>query len=219
MNLNPEQYKAVERQWNDQFARARRGQQHWQAATVLALLVNMALTAAVVYLNTRQQIIPYIVEVDELGRANYTTQLPPQDIRDEKIIRAFLYSYIDKARSVISDGEVMRKNFEELYAETDGAVRRNFLDEYYKTNNPFVKVKDGTVQVEPLSLLNQNNNAYILEWQETTRDQESKIIKEERWKALISITQNKKMTVEELEKNPLNPFGIYITGLSWAKLK
>ena len=111
-------------------------------------------------------------------------------LNDEKIIKAFVYQYIDMARSVISDPETLRKDLTQVYQESIKSVQSNFLDVYYKDNNPFdYAQKKGTKHIELLIFLKEAENTYSVEWREIERNYDNQILGEAHYKALISVIQ------------------------------
>src|SRR5580658_9331253 len=81
--------------------------QNWQR---LAFILGIALIVSItsnIFTIKKAHIIPYIVEVDNLGRAMALNEAKEMSLNDERIIKAFVYQYIDQARSVISDPEAL----------------------------------------------------------------------------------------------------------------
>jgi type IV secretion system protein VirB5 len=97
------------------------------------------------------------------------------------------------------------------------SVMDNFLKPYYEENNPFLRASEVSRTIEPVSFLKQGHS-YFLEWDEETRDIRTKALKStERWKAVVTIHHDTNRTIENLKSEILNPFGLYITDLSWSK--
>jgi type IV secretory pathway TrbF-like protein len=98
-------------------------------------------------------------------------------------------------------------------------VQSNFLDVYYKDNNPFdYAQKTGTRHVEFLVFLKEAENIYSVEWREIERNYDNQVLGEAHYKALISVIQIPHTHEDQYRENPLNPFGLYVTSLSWSKL-
>ena len=128
--------------------------QNWQRITFLLGFALVISIASNIFTINRAHIIPYIVQVDNLGRALATDEVKEVPLNDEKIIRAFVFQYIDMARSVISDPEALRKNLAQVYQQSIKSVQTNFLDVYYKENNPFDYAQNkGTKHIELIVFL------------------------------------------------------------------
>src|SRR5580658_999140 len=75
--------------------------QNWQRmAFVLGMALIISISSNILTIN-KAHIIPYIVEVDNLGRALATNEAKELPLNDERITKAFVYQYIDMSRSVI----------------------------------------------------------------------------------------------------------------------
>ena len=193
--------------------------QNWQRiAFILGLALMISITSNILTIN-KAHVVPYVVQVDNLGRALATSEAKEMPLTDERIIRAFLYQYIDMARSVISDPEVLRKNLARVYQDSIKSVQSNFLDSFYKQNNPFDYAQNkGTRHIEFLVFLKEAENIYSVEWREIERNYDNQFLGEAHYKALISIVQIPHSDEDQYRENPLNPFGLYVTSLSWSKL-
>jgi len=193
--------------------------QNWQRmAFVLGVALMISITSNI-FTISRAHVVPYVVQVDSLGRAMATDEAKFVPLNDEKIIKAFVFQYIDMARSVISDPEALRKNLAQVYKQSIKSVQTNFLDVCYKENNPFDYVQNkGTRHVEFIVFLKEGENTYSVEWREIERNYDNQVLGEAHYKALISVIQIPHTSEDKYRENPLNPFGLYVTSLSWSKL-
>jgi len=192
---------------------------NWQRlAFILGIALIISITSNILTIK-KAHIVPYVVEVDNLGRSMAISEVKETPLSDERVIRAFLYRYLEMARSVVSDPEVLRKDLAEVYQESIRSVQRNFLDAYYKENNPFDYVQNkGTRHIEFLVFLKESENVYSVEWKETERDYENQVLGESHYKALVSVIQIPHRNEDQYRESPLDPFGLYVTSLSWTKL-
>jgi type IV secretory pathway TrbF-like protein len=193
--------------------------QNWQHLSFVlgaALIISIASN---IYTIRKSHIVPYIVEVDNLGRAWGAAEAKEAPLNDERIVKAFVYRYIDMARSIISDPEALRKDLAQVYQESIKSVQSNFLDPYYKESNPFDYAQNkGTRHIELLVFLKEAQNTYSVEWREIERDYDNQVLAEAHYKALITVIQIPHTGEDQFRENPLNPFGLYVTSLSWSKL-
>jgi type IV secretion system protein VirB5 len=193
--------------------------QNWQR---MAFVLGMALVISItsnIFTISKAHVVPYVVQVDNLGRAQAVSEAKQMPLNDERMIKAFVYQYIDMARSVISDPEALRKNLTLVYQESIKSLQINFLDGYYKENNPFdYAQKTGTKHIEFLVFLKEAENTYSVEWREIERNYDNQVLGEAHYKALISVIQIPHTSEDQFRENPLNPFGLYVTSLSWSKL-
>ena len=193
--------------------------QNWQRIAFLLAIVAIGELALVMYSEKKAHVIPFVVEVDTLGRAQAMTELKDVPINDERIIRAFIFHYLDRARTIASDPEIIKQYLGDVYKDSIESVQRNFLDPYYLANNPLdFMQKKGTRYIEPKVFLKQDENTYSVEWVEYERNYDNQLLSETRYKGLISIVQVPPTNSDSFKDNPDNPFGFYVTSVSWTKL-
>ena len=205
-------------EWHGIFANNLASKRHWQIFAFLQSLVILTLIITLTVLSNRSHIIPYIVEVDKLGRATAYKPASAASFSHPAVIRAQLYRFIETSRSVITDPATMRKYLRETYQMVTPSLKHHFFDPYYQKNNPLQLAQTLSRQVRPVAFLKQATDTYLIEWQETTRDSAHALISETQWKALVTIKNHPPESLTEITKNPLNPFGLYITDLSWSQL-
>lgn len=211
------QNPAVKERWNELFAKPMLEKRQLLIFALGLFVMNIVLLIGFVFLSHRSEVAVWVVEVDQTGKAAVTGQARKTDIHDDKVIRAYVYSFIEMARTVITDPEAMRVNFTKVYEMATPEVQ-NFLNQYYRENNPMEEARKKTRQAVPTAFLKQSEKTFIVEWKETERDLTNKVLNETQWKALITITTKPPKTSKEVMENPYNPFGIYITGISWSNV-
>jgi len=192
---------------------------NWQRmAFALACGLIVSIVSNIFTIN-KAHVVPYVVQVDSLGRAMAVQEAREVPVMDEKVIKAFVFQYLDMARSVVADADVLKNNPTQVYGESIKTVQINFLDPFYKENNPFDYAQNkGTRHIEFIVFLKEGTNTYSVEWREIERNYDNQVLDEAHYKALISVTQIPHTTEENYKENPLNPFGLYVTSLSWSKL-
>jgi len=216
---SPDPYVKARREFDDIFHNKNAVIQNWQRAAFLFAFIAILAVASSFYAISRSHVVPYVLNVDNLGRAIALTEAKEAPLNDERIIKAFVYQYIDMARAVISDPKALTKNITQVYRDSIKSVQVNFLDNYYKENNPFdYAQKTGTKYIEPVVFLRESENTYSVEWREIESNYENQVLSDAHYKALISIVQIPHTSADKYKEDPLNPFGLYVTSVSWSKL-
>lgn len=210
-------YTEVTKQYLAREAEMRQSKRTWQLTALGLLAINAVLITAWLTKGDQTRIIPWIVQVDALGKAVATGPADSVSMENDKVVRAFLFRFIEQAKSIITDSSAMEKNLRGVYNMTVPSVAQNFLNPYYKENDPFVQAAKSSRTTRPLSFLKQSENTYLVEWEEQDRSPKKQLMATARWKAIITITMNPKRSEEEMQADPFNPFGIYITDLNWSK--
>lgn len=193
---------------------------NWQVIAFIASVVSVILSVGMIIVARNSRAVPYVVKVDNLGRALSAGPAQEVKVTDAKVIEAFFAQYIESARTIVADAQMIRKGLDRVYLATVPAVRENFLTRYYQVNDPFEYAqKTGTRHVELLVCLQQAENTYEIEWRETARNYDSQVLSESRYKALISIIRIPKLSTDQFQEEPWNPFGFRVTSMSWSKIQ
>jgi type IV secretion system protein VirB5 len=192
---------------------------NWQMIAYMAIVALIMSIGTNYYAISKAHVTPYVVDVDNIGRALAVTEVKETTLTDEKVIRAFIYQYIDMARSVVSDPQTLNKNMRQVYKESINSVKTNFLNDFYAKNDPFVYAqKKGTRHIEPIVFLKESENTYSVEWKEISRNYENEVLSETHYKALVSVIQIPYTNADKYKENPWNPFGLFVTSISWTQL-
>lgn len=207
----------VKSQWNELFAKEAAQKNIWQRVSIGLFVLNVILVAGLINVSTQAKIVPWIVEVDSIGRALAVAPAKTVGLTDDRIIKAHLVNFVEISRSIIGDPEAMRRNFSRVYELVTPEVRI-FLNEYYQKNNPMDLARTQSREIVVLSFLKESKKTYIVEWREITRDLSNKVIEEIRYKGLFIISQPANLDKKSITENPGNPFGIVITSISWSKV-
>ncbi len=120
------------------------------AGQLVAILV---LAFGLVALHRQAKVVPYVVEVDQLGavqalRPAAPAHLPP----DDRFLRYLLRSFFQGARAILRDPVAMQRTLDGVYTHARGPARA-FLDDYYRAHDPFQLADRYTAAATVQSLL------------------------------------------------------------------
>ena len=215
----PHPYINVHHKWNDELSAAKAAKRNWQVMSGIQGVAVVALVVGLIVVSRQSHLVPYVVQVDTIGRAVASGVVEPTTVQDEKIVRAHLYRFIENWRGIVTDVTAMRGSLGEAYKVVLPDVKDHILDPYYKENDAMAQASRMSRQIIPLSFLKQSDTSYLVEWKEVERDTSSQITGQSQWKALITI---KNASPETLAKHvmydPFNPLGMFISGLSWSEI-
>jgi len=177
-SANP--YVDARRQWNSQIDRAFGNQHVWQLVAIASLLVALVAVSGVVYIGSQSKYVPYVIEVDKLGDAVAVGPAQLAGRADPRVVRASLASFISSARLVTPDLDLQRKAIFSAYAllhSKDPATQKmtEFLGDESVTS-PFKRATKETVNCDGFTVLPITDNAWQVEWQETTRDRDGGLV-------------------------------------------
>jgi type IV secretory pathway TrbF-like protein len=167
-----------------------------------------------VWVSGQHKTVPYVVEVDSLGAA---LAIKPAENgthpSDDRIVRYQLAAFVRGARQVIADRIAMKKGLEQVYAYARGPARA-YLDEHYRTNNPFEVAKTYTVVPSVTSLLRVSDRSWQVRWTEEQRGIDGLPLGRAHWEGILTVDIVPPTTEDGVQVNPL---GLYVTDLRWTK--
>jgi type IV secretory pathway TrbF-like protein len=205
-------YQRAGQVWDERIGSARVQAKNWRLAFFGALAISGGLTAGLVWQSARGTITPWVVQVDRLGQAQAVAPAVAGYRPTDPEIAWHLARFIEDVRSVPSDPVVLRRNWLEAYnyVTDKGALA---LNDYARTDDPFVKVGKTQISVDVSSVIRASDNSFRVEWVER-RYVDSVLATTERWSAILTIAVQPPTDAERLKKNPL---GVYVHALNWSK--
>jgi len=207
---------AARRDWDARFADGLERERTWRRAALGLGLTALLLAAALVVQVLRTPILPVLVRVDALGRAEYAGELKAIPTTDDALRRAFFSRWVEDWRAVMADGVAQRAAIERVYAQiAAGSAAQEEVSEFYRRDPPAQRGRTMTVGVQIASVYPTSSRTYEIEWQETVRDLDGTTQRTERWKGTLTYSQTAPTDEPTLRRNPL---GLYVTNLAWSKV-
>lgn len=187
---------------------------------LIAILESIALVTAIVgliYTAGQSKFVPYIVAVDKVGMALGIHPAPAAAGVDERVIHAQLASFIIKARSVTVDRLAQKAAIESVYNMVlPDSPARSYLDAWYPTASPFVRMQHGTVQIQITQILKVSPTSYTVQWEENSRDLTGNANGKETWEGTFGVAFRPPSSADE-SLVLTNPAGLYILNVTWTK--
>jgi len=190
---------------------------HWRMIAVVCLLITAFSVAGNMIQAAQYKVVPYIVEVDKLGKAATVNRADLATPTPQRVIQAELANVILAWRTVTADLDLQKKMVERLSFYMAGAGK-GLIRQWYEANNPYERAKDGKlVQVVVKGLpLPVSNDSWRVEWTETVRGFNGALLHDpQTYEATLAVQVHPPTTDAQVMKNPC---GIYITGLSFSKV-
>ncbi|MES9904701.1 MAG: conjugal transfer protein TrbF [Sedimenticola sp.] len=214
---NPNPYTEARREWNERYGDFISQTATWRLLAIASLMVAAVAVGGAMYLAAQTKFIPYIVEVDKLGRASAVGPATKAKKTDERVLKALLATFVSNWRAVTMDVAIQKKRVFDVYAHVatnDPAYAT--LNEYFRDNDPFRRATSELVSVKVLSLLRIGGDIWEAEWEETTRDRKGAQIGETRHMKGAMNTLIAKSS-DDAQRLHANPIGLYVTDVSWAE--
>lgn len=177
---------------------------------------NLVLAIAAVVFAGRQEVVPYVVEVDRTGAAVAVAPADRAAAPTEEALRYTLGLFFRNVRTVTVDEQLQERLIYEVYDRARGRAVA-ILNDWYRRNSPFARADRGTVspQVSSILALSDDRSTWQVQWTEELRDLSGLRLRRETWQATARLTTDPPDRPEEVASNP---FGIYITHFDWTRI-
>ncbi len=205
-------YQKAAQAWDERIGSARVQAKNWRIMAFGSLILSAGFASALVWQSARGTVVPWVVQVDNLGQSQAVAPAVAEYRPTDPQIAFHLGRFIEQTRSIPSDAIIVRQNWLRAYEFTTdrGAAT---LNDYARTNDPFIKVGRQQIAVEVSSVIRASNDSFRVAW--TERHYENgQLSTTERWTAILTIVIQTPRDAERLRANPL---GIYVNAISWSR--
>lgn len=145
-------YQRAAQVWDERIGSARVQAKNWRYMAFGSLILSAGFAAALVWQSARGTVVPWVVQVDNLGQAQ-TVAAATADYRPtDPQVAWHLARFVEQVRSIPADPIIVRQNWLRAYEWTTdrGAAA---LNDYARANDPFAKVGKQQVAVEVSSVI------------------------------------------------------------------
>ena len=211
METSPqEEYIAARLEWDDRFASQRKTVRVLAGITLVSLAIGFLGLGYGIWTGARTQYIPYIVQVDQLGRTEIAAD--PVRVNDwpAPVIKRELELFIQRYRTVSPDLSVVSKNhyaLEKFLTSNSAAsakIRTHLSD---PANDPIRRAASETVSVDIKSVNFVSGSSWRAEWVETSYARQSGRTRgAKRFVATLQIEFRAPKSREIVKDNPLGLF-------------
>lgn len=205
-------YQRAGQLWDERIGSARVQAKNWRLMAFGGLLLATGLSAALIWQSMQSRVVPYVVEVDQLGEARAVAPAATDYQATDPQIAWHLGRFIANVRSRSLDPVLMRENWLSAY---DFATERAslFLGEYARADNPFADVGRRTVSVQVTSVVRASDTSFQVKWTEQEYERGS-LASASRWTAMLTVKMQSPRSADVLRKNPL---GLYVDAVDWSR--
>jgi type IV secretion system protein VirB5 len=205
-------YQKAAQVWDERIGSARVQARNWRIMALGCLALTTGMSAALVWQSTRGTVVPYVVEVDNLGAAQAVTPALAEYRQTDPQIAWHLARFVENVRQLPADPIVLRQSWLRAYdfATDRGAVA---LNDFARVNDPFARVGDTQVSVEISSVIRASDSSFRVAWIER-RYENGQLAATERWTAILSVVIQTPRDAERLRANPL---GVYVHAINWSR--
>jgi len=205
-------YHRARQVWDDRIGSARIQARNWRLMAFTSTLLTAGFAAALVWQSLHGTVVPWVVEVDQLGQPQAVAPASAAFTPSDAQIAYHLRQFITDVRSIPADPIVVRQNWLQAYdfATAKGAQA---LNGYAQTNDPFALIGQKSVAVDITTVIRASSDSFRITWVEKgfTAGQ---LVSTEHWSAIVTIVVAPPRDADHLTKNPL---GIYVDAINWSK--
>ncbi len=205
-------YQKAAQAWDERIGSARVQAKNWRYMAFGSLILSAGFASALVWQSARGTVVPWVVQVDNLGQAQTVAPANADYRPTDPQIAFHLGRFIEQVRAIPADAIIVRQNWLRAYEWTTdrGAAA---LNDYARANDPFAKVGRQQVAVEVSSVIRASPNSFRVAWTER-HFENGQLSTTERWTAILTIAIQPPRDAERLRANPL---GIYVNAISWSR--
>jgi Type IV secretory pathway, TrbF components len=205
-------YQRAAQVWDERIGSARVQARNWRYMAFGSLILAAGFSGALVWQSARGTVVPWVVQVDNLGQAQAVAPAAADYRPTDPQIAFHLGRFIEQVRSLPADAIVVRQNWLRAYEFTTdrGAAA---LNDYARSNDPFSRVGRQQVAVEVSSIIRASPDSFRVAWSERHYEN-GQLSTTERWTAILTIVIQPPRNAETLRANPL---GIYVNAINWSR--
>lgn len=205
-------YQKAAQVWDERIGSARVQARNWRLMAFGCLILSAGFAAALVWQSGRGTIVPWVVQVDNLGQAQAVAPAVADYRPTDPQIAWHLARFIEQVRSIPADAIIVRQNWLRAYDFTTdrGAMA---LNDYARSNDPFTRVGKQQVAVDVSSVIRASPESFRVAWTER-RYQDGSLAETSRWTAILTVVVQPPRDTEKLRANPL---GIYVNAINWSR--
>lgn len=205
-------YQRAAQVWDDRIGSARVQAKNWRYMAFGSLVLSAGFAAALVWQSVQGTVVPWVVQVDNLGQAQALAPAVADYRPTDPQIAWHLGRFIEQVRSIPADPIIVRQNWLRAYEWTTDRGA-GALNDYARTNDPFTKVGKQQIAVDVSSVIRASPDSFRVAWTER-HFENGALASTQRWTAILTIALQPPRDAERLKVNPL---GIYVNAINWSR--
>jgi len=209
-------YLNAKEEWLERYGSYISRAAQWRAVAFVGLSL-LALSISGNVMQARQvKIVPYIVEVDKLGKVSNVARADRSVSTPRNLIQSEIADAIVNWRTVTADTELQKQMIKRLSHVITGSAK-GVLKQWFEENSPYEIAKSGKlVHVEIKGLpLPVSDTSYRVEWIETIRSHAGALLDQRSYEATAAIQLQPPASDTDIMTNP---GGVYISALAASKI-
>jgi len=204
--------------WNDMYGSVIERNRKYFAVSILLAVALIIAVIGLIDIGSQSKIQPFIVQVGQNGDIVDVSSAEHAPDITEKIIKYFLQRFVIAMHSVSGDNIVQKKMLAFVYASvntSNNANALNILKSFIQNSNPFMINNQCTNQVNISSIYPVSHNTYQIAWEEIRRTIDGRLLARTYYTGQYTY----KLAPSSGENFTYNPFGIYVTNMTWSEVQ
>jgi type IV secretion system protein VirB5 len=199
-------YVRARQEWDERFGDQIKSKNNWRLAAFIGMVA----------IGYRSTTVPYVVALDDVGRAVPVIPAKQVAVKDVRLQEAVVARWVTDLRTVVTDAVAQRRLVDEVYAQTGkNSPASATITEFYSKSSPFDLLTKQTVDASVESIVQQSPKTYEVSWTEVTRDLSGSLVATHRYRAFVSVVTEE---VTDARQALVNPLGLYVTNLTWGEV-
>lgn len=221
-------YLRGRREFESVFTDVAKAKRNWQLVAFGATAVALVLAVSLGVTATQSRIVPYVVEVDQLGRAQAFGAAERLRAPDQRVITSQLAGFVRDLRTVLVDPAGQADLVRRAYAFVDRDAA-GFLNAYFTApaNDPRLLGRELSRLVEVTGVLPVPTGTpaqggagapttWKVSWTETTYPRAGTgLARRTAWEGYFATRLVPPSTADRIVANPL---GLYVTAINWTQI-
>lgn len=200
-------------EWNDRYFNLSKAIRHWQTAFASIVMLTIIMILIIAKMSMQSRIQPVVVETSQ-GMPVAILPVTGTLTNSVTLVNFAINQFIINARTIVADTQAQKTMLDKVYAYS-AENTLSFLHDYYQKNNPFELAAQHTLQVSIINTTQISANTWQVTWDETQKNSNGdNAANVTRWMANVTYRLGEVNAAHLTE----NPFGIYITQVSWSPL-
>jgi type IV secretory pathway TrbF-like protein len=200
-------YDAAQREWDERFAFHARNAKRWFIACISSFAFATIGIGFGIWASVKSEYVPYIVMVDDLGRAEKAPSPRTTSEWPDAVIKREVSDFVNLARSIPGDSVVLENNLRRMFyflQSGDPADQKIRESGRNPETAPLVLAERITKEVDVATVNFIGGTSWLVEWRETTRQKSSgNVVQVARFKGTYILKRASKISPEIMNDNPL----------------
>lgn len=189
---------------------------NWRLFAFFSLGIGAIAVGGIIYIGSQSKFIPYLVEVDKLGRTIAVRALDGSDATTDprRLVYREMFDLIENLRTVTTDRLANDDRIDKAFTRLDGAAN-NYARSELKKARPNEIGATKSVQVKVKTALKLAGKSWQVEWAEHSFNLNGDEIGVEQWRATVQYELAPSSDPAIFQRNPM---GFTVTELNWQKV-